>query len=249
MNAKLDTARVFERTFKIYGDQFTLLIPAALVLFIPVALLNALILASGSVLAALLATAVALVAIFWLQGMVVEAARDILDGRRDHTIGSLIESATPFIAPLLGAGVLVAIGVTIGFILLIVPGLILLTIWAVIVPVIVLERAGVMDSFGRSRDIVRGNGWRVFGVIVVLLLLQLVASAVVNSIVGEATDDSYVGYVLADLVVRVLVAPLWALAATVVYLELTGPRPGEAGTVAPLPPQETPPPAPERPTT
>ena len=40
MNAKLDTGRVFERIFQIYREQFTLLIPAALVLFIPVAILN-----------------------------------------------------------------------------------------------------------------------------------------------------------------------------------------------------------------
>ena len=29
MNTKLDTGRVFERIFQIYGNQFTLLIPAA----------------------------------------------------------------------------------------------------------------------------------------------------------------------------------------------------------------------------
>ena len=46
MNAKLDTARVFERIFEIYRDQFTLLIPAALILFIPVAILNGLVLAT-----------------------------------------------------------------------------------------------------------------------------------------------------------------------------------------------------------
>ena len=38
MNTKLDTARVFERIFEIYRDQFTLLIPAALVVFVPVAI-------------------------------------------------------------------------------------------------------------------------------------------------------------------------------------------------------------------
>ncbi len=45
MNAKLDTGRVFERIFSFYGSQFSLLIPAALVLFLPVAILNGLLLA------------------------------------------------------------------------------------------------------------------------------------------------------------------------------------------------------------
>jgi hypothetical protein len=220
MNAKLDTARVFERIFRIYREQFTLLLPAALVLFVPVAVLNGLILAGGSAFALVFTGLIALIATFWYQGMVVEAVRDILDGRRDHTVGSLFSSTSPFIAPLIGAGILASIAIAIGFVLVIVPGLILLTIWAVIVPAIVIERVGVFDSFGRSRELVRGSGWQVFGVIVVLWLLQFVVSAVVNSIAGGATDDSFVGYTIADLVVRVVVAPLNALAATVMYVEL-----------------------------
>jgi hypothetical protein len=220
MNAKLDTARVFERVFKIYGEQFTLLIPAALLLFVPVAIVNGLVLASGGGLALLISSALAVVATYWYQGMVVEAVRDILDGRRDHTLGSLFESTVPFIAPLLGAGIIAGIGITIGLIVLIVPGLFLLTIWAVIVPVIVIERTGVLEAFGRSRALVRDSGWQVFGVIVVLFLLQLVLGAVANAIVGGASNDSFAGYALGDLVVRVLVVPLSAIAATVLYVEL-----------------------------
>jgi hypothetical protein len=220
MNAKLDTARVFERIFNIYGGQFTLLVPTALVLFIPVAIVNGIVLESGGGLALLLSSALAVIATYWYQGMVVEAVRDIVDGRRDQTVGGLFSSASPFIVPLLGAGILAGIGIAIGLILLIVPGLFLLTIWAVVVPVIVIDRSGVIDAFGRSRELVRGNGWQVFGVIVVLFLLQLVVGGVLNAIVGGASDDSFAGYAIADLVVRVLIAPLSAIAATVIYLEL-----------------------------
>ncbi len=128
--------------------------------------------------------------------------------------------------------------------LLIVPGLILLTIWAVIVPVIVIERAGVLEAFGRSRELVRGNGWRVFGVIVVLFLAQPSSAGVVDAIVGGLSDESFVGYAIADLIVRVLLAPLSAIAATVMYVELRRvkgqPLAEDAGAQvpAPLPPQE-----------
>ena len=246
MNAKLDTARVFERIFEIYSQQFTLLVPAALVLFVPVAIVDGLVLASGGGLALLISTAVALIATYWYQGMVVEAVRDILDGRRDQTIGGLFSSASPFIGQLLGAGILAGIGIAIGLLLLIVPGLFLITIWAVVVPVIVIERSGILAAFGRSRELVRGNGWQVFGVIVVLLLLQIVAAGVLNAIVGGASDDSFVGYALADLVVRVLVAPLSAIAATVMFVELRRQK-GEAlaedttGAPAPQPPAGEPP--------
>ena len=84
MNEKLDVGRVLSRTFEMYRDQFTLLIPAALVLFVPVALINGFLNSEGGVLLSLVASALAIVATFWYQGMVVEAARDILDGRRDR---------------------------------------------------------------------------------------------------------------------------------------------------------------------
>ena len=244
MNAKLDTARVFERIFSVYGSQFTLLVPAALIVFLPVALLNALVLTGGGVLAALLTAAIAIIAAYWYQGMVVEATVDILDGRRDHTIGSLFSSAAPFIAPLFAAGMLAGIGIAIGLVLLIVPGLFLLTIWSVIVPVIVIERTGVLEAFGRSREWVRDNGWRVFGVIVVIFLGVAIVGGVVDAIVGGLTDESFVGYALADLIVNMLLAPLTALAATVVYVELRRakgePLAEDAGAQAPapLPPQE-----------
>jgi hypothetical protein len=234
MNEKLDTARVFERIFEIYRDQFTLLIPAALVVFVPVAIISGLVYAGDvSILGVLIVALVATIATYWFQGMVVEAARDILDGRRDHSVGSLVRSATPVIAPLLIAGILAGLGIAIGLILLIVPGLFLLTIWAVIAPVIVIERAGAIDSFGRSRDLVRGSGWQVFGVIVVLFLLQFIVSSVIQAL-ANSVSDSFGAYAVADLIVRLLVAPLSALAAAVLFFELKARR-GEPvlGTAAP----------------
>jgi hypothetical protein len=239
MNQKLDTARVFERIFEIYRDQFTLLIPAALLVFVPVALVSGIVYAGDiSIFGVALVSAVATIATYWFQGMVVEAARDILDGRRDHTIGSLVQSVTPVILPLLVAGILAGLGIGIGLILLIVPGLFLLTIWAVIAPVIVIERAGALESFGRSRELVRGNGWQVFGVIVVLFLFQFIVSSVIQAL-ANSVSDSFGAYAVADLIVRLLVAPLSALAAAVLFFELKARRgepvlaTGEGGQLAP----------------
>jgi hypothetical protein len=267
MNAKLDTARVFERIFEIYRDQFTLLIPAALLVFVPVAIVSGIVYAGDvSILGVAIISAVATIATYWFQGMVVEAARDILDGRRDHTIGSLVQSVTPVIAPLVVAGILAGLGIGIGLILLIVPGLFLLTIWAVIAPAIVIERRGAIESFGRSRALVRGNGWQVFGVIVVLFLLQFIVSSVIQAL-ANSVSDSFGAYAIADLLVRLLVAPLSALAAAVLFFELkalhgepvlgTGdggqvvpsgePAGGPAPPPAPRPEAPPPPPRPEAP--
>src|ERR687896_2545422 len=113
MNQKLDVGNVLSRTFETYRDQFTLLIPAALALFLVVAVLNGIVLTSGGLLATILVLLFGTVATFWFQGMVVEAVRDILDGRRDHTLGSLFQSPAPLVVPLflvrLLAGIPIAI--------------------------------------------------------------------------------------------------------------------------------------------
>src|SRR4051812_5783826 len=226
MNQKIDVGNVLRQTFEVYRDQFTLLVPAALILFLPVALLTGLVQSGGGVVAALAASAIGIIATYWFQGAVVEAVRDIIDGRRDYDLGSLFRSVTPVLGTLIIAGILAGIAIAIGFILLILPGLFLLTIWAVIAPVIVVERTGAIDSFGRSRNLVKGNGWEVFGVILILLLITIVIGIVFQALF-LAISDSFVGYFIGSLVERVLVAPLSAIAAAVLYFQLKGTR-GEA---------------------
>jgi hypothetical protein len=236
MNRKIDTARVFERIFEIYRDQFTLLIPAALVVFVPVAIISGLIYAGGvSLIGALIVAAAATIATYWFQGMVVEAARDILDGRRDHTVGSLVSSVTAVLGPLVVAGILAGIGITIGLVLVIVPGLFLLTIWAVIAPVIVIERARAMESFGRSRELVRGNGWNVFGTIVLGILISIGASIVVSILLVWLPDwlQSFLGSLVSNGVIAPFVAAAW----TLMYFRLRG---EPAAEVAPEPSPATP---------
>jgi uncharacterized membrane protein len=247
MNENLDLGKVLQRTWETYRDQFGLLIPAALAVFVPVAIINGLVLTGGGVLNFAVAGLVGLVATVWYQGMVVEAARDIMDGRRDHTVGTLFSSVAPVVLPLLGAGLIVAIASTIGLLLFIVPGVFLLTIWAVVAPVVVLERAGVFPALERSRNLVRGHGWQVLGVVVVILLLRFILTGIVRGI-ATGISDSFAGYAFGDLIVSVLVGPLSALAAAIMYFELKRlkgePVLGAApeGTAAPAAPAPTQPP-------
>ncbi len=81
----------------------------------------------------------------------------------------------------------------------------------------VLERPNGLRALGRSRELVRGNGWNVFAVILLLVILVgLVASGV--EIAGDAAGTA-VGLVV-RVVVGILTAPISALAAAVLYFDL-----------------------------
>ena len=219
MSAKLDVGRVFEQIFRIYRQQFALLIGGALAVFVPVAIVNGLLYDSGGFFLTVIANAIALVAGYLYQGMVVEAARDILDGRRDQSVGGLFRSAGSVVGTLIVVGVLAGIAIAIGFVLLIIPGLFLITIWAVIVPVVVIERSGVFDAFGRSRELVKGNGWQVFGVLVLLFIGAFVAQILIAAILGGIFDSVF-GFALGVLLTSLLISPLTALAASVIFFDL-----------------------------
>lgn len=216
---KLDIGTVLSRTFRTYADQATLLIPAALVVFLPIAIVSGLALSGGGILGTLLAVLLSTLGGVLYQGMVVEAARDMLDGRRDQTVGGLIRSAVPVIVPLLVAGLIVSIATTLGLILVIVGAILVAAIFAVVAPVVVIERTGPIGALGRSVELVRPYFLPVLGVVVVVFLINLVASFVLRALIS-AIDEGIVGFSVASLITQTFVAPIAALAAAVLYFEL-----------------------------
>jgi hypothetical protein len=231
---RLDIGKVFARVFETYRAQAGVVIPAALIVYLPVSLISGLAYEDGAGLLALLGVVAGVVGSLWLQGVVIGAVADIQDERRDESLGSLFAMVGPVLGRLLLAGLLAAVGIGIGFLLLIVPGLVLLTLWSLVIPVIVLERSGVLASFGRSRELVRGHAWRVFAIVVLLGIAQ----AVVSGILRAALDDvagSYLGYALGDLLANTLIGPLSAIAVAVIYFELVRAR-GAPAVDAPFSP-------------
>jgi hypothetical protein len=224
MTQKIDIGQVVSRVFEIYRDQAGVLLPVALAIYIGVAIL-ALILGAISPILLLLALIIQFIAGYFYAGMVVQLVADVQDGRRDASVGDLFGSITGVVAPLIGAAILAGIAIAFGLLLFIAPGLFLLTIWAVVAPVIVLERPGVFAAFGRSRELVRDNGWQVFGTIVLFVLILLIASMILGAI-GAAFGD--VGRAIMNLVGNVLTAPLFGLATAVLYFTLRSAK-GEAG--------------------
>jgi hypothetical protein len=117
------------------------------------------------------------------------------------------------------ASILAAIGIAIGFVLIIVPGLILLTFWSLIVPSIVVGGEGVFSSFSKSWRTVRGYAWHVFGTYVLVFLILIVFDIVLGLVLIAL--PLVARNFISSIVSGTLVAPFLALVVTLVYYRLT----------------------------
>ncbi|MGN6215950.1 MAG: hypothetical protein ACTHN7_03200 [Solirubrobacterales bacterium] len=217
MDRKLDVGATLREVFETYRDQAGVLLPVAFWLFLVVAIVNGLTAEHFSLFWVGLIVGLAVGTLY--QGMVVGLVSDVQDGRRDSSVGELMRFALPVLGPLLGAGILAGIGIGFGFVLFVVPGLYLATIWAVIAPAIVIERRGVFDAFGRSRQLVKGNGWPVLWTVVVAYLIAFVVSIALAALANSIASGPLIRIVF-NALASTVTAPITALVAAVLYFKL-----------------------------
>jgi hypothetical protein len=216
----------------LYKAHWRTLVPIAVVFYAILGLITLLLSLVAGDFGALIGSIVSLLGVFLLVGILVEAVADIRDGKADLSWRDYISRVQPRFWTLVGAGLLAVLGITLGLILLIVPGLVLLTWWAVFAPVVVLERVGAVDSLGRSRALVRGHGWTVFGIIIITFILLAVINGIFSAIFVALPD--WLGTYLANIASGIT-APFGALAVTLMYFELAREKAGVEAAPAPSP--------------
>jgi len=86
-----------------------------------------------------------------------------------------------FVWPLIGYSILSVLGIGLGLLLFVIPGLILICMWMVGSAVVVMEGNGVTDAFGRSLELTSGRKWWVF-----LFFIMYLAAVFFISVIGEA---------------------------------------------------------------
>jgi hypothetical protein len=213
------TNGVIGDSWELYKRHWRHLAPIALIVYIVLGVVAALLAAVfDNWLAGLLSAMIGIIGAFWLQGALVKAVADVRDGRADMSIRDTFASAWPHVPAVAIAGILAGLGIALGLLLLIVPGLVLMTWWVVIIPAIVLEDKSAAESFSRSRELVRGYGWNVFGVIVLTILLLIVASIVIALILSPL--DDWLQELLSDVISGTLIAPFIAVTWTLLYFRL-----------------------------
>ena len=158
----------------------------------------------------------------------------------DEDLAGLWKGILPVLARLIWVTLLTGIMVVAGLLLLVVPGLILITIWSVAIESVVVERTTVLGSLSRSRELVRGNGWRVFLFLVVLALLLLMA-ATLALLVAAPFGTGLLGAAISAFTVAVVVNPLLVIGPASLYNCLTaGSLADQAHADAPDPVEDLP---------
>ena len=224
--------------YKRFAGHFLLI---AFVIYVVAAAIVALLSLAGAV-GTFIGLIIAVIAAFLVQAALVKAVQDVRDGRADLNLGETVSAVVPFLPAVIGASILAGIGIAIGFALIIVPGLILLTFWSLIVPSIVIGGEGVFGSFSKSWRTVRGYAWHVFGTYVLVFLILIVFDIVLGLILLALPIVAR--NFISNIVSGTLVAPFLALVVTLVYYRLTAAHSAPAAEPAwPTAPGQDAPPA------
>lgn len=126
----------------------------------------------------------ALLAGIALNGFAMSALLSVLLKRDGAQLQDAVAAGLRFFLPMLGLTLLWTLGVTFASMLLLVPGIILLTMWSVSAPVLLAEQTGVIAAFGRSRALTKGIRWPVFGALLVFVIILYVIVFAIQGLGG-----------------------------------------------------------------
>jgi hypothetical protein len=116
-----------------------------------------------------------------LQGAVIHASVSDLTGRR-ATFGECLATGFRFFLPLFCIGLIVGICCFFGYLIFIVPGVLLGLAWCVAAPAEVVERVGIFAAFSRSADLTRNHRGAIFALIIAFFVVLFIVQLVLNSI-------------------------------------------------------------------
>jgi hypothetical protein len=120
----------------------------------------------------------------------------------------------------LGSVILIALlaglVILVGFLLLIIPGIIAAVALSVVIPVFVFEGKRGTAALGRSWELVKGNFWHVLGTI----FLAAIIAGLVTGILTALGGRNWFVYFIFSAIGRVITVPFTALVSVLLYLDL-----------------------------
>ena len=162
----------------------------------------------------------------------VAAAAAVLRGSPISVQDAYATGARLFLPALL---VVIVIGGFIGLLfmtLILIPLAIFLAVcWSLLIQVMVVEEEKPFPALGRSRQIVRGQWWRTFGILLAIVLLAFLPEFAIGQLTSLA--DAVWATAAGSAVAGALAAPFQALAVTLLYADLRI-RKGERPFLSPV---------------
>jgi len=249
----LRVGEMVDVAIKIYRQRFGELARAVAVVVLPVSVLNVLVTLStvatvddddpfrrtelgeptptidGGDLAALLGGILVAAVVGWLATQLATAACfDIVSGTyvdREPTWRDSLRFAIRKLRSLLWLELLFGLGMLVGLLLCIGPGVYLYVAWSIAVPVLLFEDLRGAKALGRSRLLLKGRWWPTAGVLVLVAILGFILGGVIEGVLGgvmAASDSDLVdaiGGAIAQAGAQILTTPLSAAVTAVIYYD------------------------------
>jgi hypothetical protein len=117
------------------------------------------------------------------QAVVLYGAFQDMRGR-PVTLGDCLRIGLSRFFPIIGLAICMSLGMMVGLLLLVVPGVILAVMWFVATPACVVEQLGPLASMGRSRALTKGHRWKIFGMLLLVLIGAGIVSVVIEAALG-----------------------------------------------------------------
>ena len=208
-------SEVLGEAFALYRRLFRRSVVVAGLIFVVVALAQALAARSGTAVALFVSLLLSLVGGLLVQGALVEVVRDVREGRPPAPVNEYYNRTRGRLGTLVGASIAYGFGVLVGFILLVIPGLIAVARWSLIVPLVMIEKRGWRDAFRRSSELVRGQTGRVLALVVIADIIVGVVSSFFTFLPG------FLGAWIGGTVAGAIAVPFEAYVLTVLYYRLS----------------------------
>jgi hypothetical protein len=239
-------AQLYRRIIATLRAEALPLLTVAAIVFVPLSLLEAVgeqaleidledltvLEAGGLAIAALVQIGTSLVGEVFYAGAVAALIVEKRTGVRRRL--SDVARELPYLR-LLAVDLLYSLGVAVFFVLLIVPGVLFFTYFALTAPIVEIEERGIRAAFRRSRELVRGRFWTVLAILlpvsVVIELLTEADQAAVKSLLGHSLLSEWLG----TSIVNVVLTPIYAVAAVVLTVELIEAKGGRLQARSPAP--------------
>jgi hypothetical protein len=151
------------------------------------------------------------------QAAVLYGAFEDMRGRPVNVADSIKIGLARFF-PVLGVAICVPILAALGAVALFFPGLMVITMLFVAMPVCVVERLGPIKSMGRSARLTKGHRWKVFGIWLAMTIVTVIAQSILVG-VARAIGGTVLALV-ASLLWGAVYGAFYAILVVVTYHDL-----------------------------